>query len=97
MGWDQGWRQACGSTLKLLYAMGKNHMQNYRIFKSRSTMEAVNWECDDALGEHVWVTEQTISLQEAKALEAFPARCPRNSVRCPVENVTVLCTNQSQQ
>ena len=54
-------------------------MQNYRIFKLRSIMEAVNWVCDDALDEHVWVSEQTITLQEATALEAlqydFEMRC----------------------
>ena len=27
--------------------------------------------CDDDLDEHVWVSEQTISLQEAKVLEAL--------------------------
>ena len=50
---------------------GQNHMQNYRISKLRSIMEAVNWVCDDALDEHVWVSEQTISLQKAKVLEAL--------------------------
>ena len=35
-------------------------MQNY--------MAAVKWVCDDALDEHVWVSELTISLQEAKVL-----------------------------
>ena len=34
-------------------------------------MEAVNSVCDDALDEHVWVPEQTISLEEAKVLEAL--------------------------
>ena len=34
-------------------------------------MEAVNWVCDDALDEHVWVSEHTISLQEANVLEAL--------------------------
>ena len=33
-------------------------------------MEAVSLVCDDALDEHVWVSEVTISCQEAKALEA---------------------------
>ena len=27
--------------------------------------------CDDALDEHVWVSEQTLSLQKAKVLEAL--------------------------
>ena len=31
----------------------QNHMQNARIFKLRSIMEAVNWVCDDALDEYV--------------------------------------------
>ena len=42
-----------------------------KIFKSRSIMEAVSWVCDDALYEHVWVSEHTISLQEAKVVEAL--------------------------
>ena len=40
-------------------------------FKFRSIMEAVNWVCDDALDEHVWVSELTISCPEAKVLEAL--------------------------
>ena len=36
-------------------------MQNYKIFKLRSIMEAVSWVCDDALDEHVWLSTQTIS------------------------------------
>ena len=28
-------------------------------------MEAVKWVCDDALDDHVWVSELTISCQEA--------------------------------
>ena len=34
-------------------------------------MEAVNCVCDVALDEHVWVSELTISCQEAKVLEAL--------------------------
>ena len=34
-------------------------------------MDAVNWVCDDAVDEHVWVSKQTISLQEAEVLEAL--------------------------
>ena len=34
-------------------------------------MEAVNWVCDNALDEHVWVSEQTIPVEEAKVLEAL--------------------------
>ena len=41
----------------------QNHMQHYSINKLGSIMEAVNWVCDDALDEHVWVSEQTKTLQ----------------------------------
>ena len=34
-------------------------------------METINWVCDDVLDEHVWVSEQTLSLQETKVLEAL--------------------------
>ena len=34
-------------------------------------MEAANWVCDDALDDHVWVSELTISCQEAKVLKAL--------------------------
>ena len=33
-------------------------------------MEEVNWVCDDALDDHVWVSELTISCRDAKVLEA---------------------------
>ena len=49
----------------------QNHMQNLRIFKLRSIVEGVNWVCDDAVDEHAWVSEQTMSLQGARALEAL--------------------------
>ena len=58
-------------------------------------MEAVSWVCDDALEEHLCVSEQTISLQKAKVLEAL--QYDRKSVQSPVGNVMVLCTNQPQQ
>ena len=46
-------------------------MQEYRMQKkNRSIMEAVNWVCDDALDDHVWVLELTISCQETQVLEA---------------------------
>ena len=50
---------------------GQNNMQDYRLQKFRSIMEAVNLVCDDALDDHVWVSELTISCQEAKVLEAL--------------------------
>ena len=46
-------------------------MQNCILLKFRSILEAVNWVCDDALDEHVWVSELTISCQEAKILDAL--------------------------
>ena len=45
-------------------------MQEYKLLKVRSIMEAVNWVCDDALDDHEWVSELTISCEEAKVLEA---------------------------
>ena len=46
-------------------------MLNYRLLPFRSIWEAVNWVCDDALDDHVWVSELTISCQKAKVLEAL--------------------------
>ena len=34
---------------------GQRHTQTFRI----NDLEAVTWVCDDALDEHVWVSEQT--------------------------------------
>ena len=34
-------------------------------------MEADKWLYDDALDEHMWVSKETIPLQEAKVLEAL--------------------------
>ena len=48
---------------------GQNNMQECRLHKLRSIMEAVIWVCDDALDDHVWVSEPTISCKEAKVLE----------------------------
>ena len=39
--------------------------------KIRSNVEAASWVCDDPLEDHVWVSELTISCQEAKVLEAL--------------------------
>ena len=44
----------------------QNHMQKDRFLKFRSIMDAVNWVCDDALDEHVWVSELAISCEEAR-------------------------------
>ena len=46
-------------------------MQDYGLQKFRSIMEAVIWLCDDALDDHVWVSELTIYFQEANVLEAL--------------------------
>ena len=46
---------------KTVICNGQNHMQNSRLFKFKSIIEAVKWVCDDALDEHVWVSELTIS------------------------------------
>ena len=43
----------------------QDNMQEYSLLKFRSIMEAENWVCDDALDDHVWASELTISLQEA--------------------------------
>ena len=77
---------------KAVVCNGQGHMQNLRIFKLRSILEAFNGVRDDALDDHVWVSEQTTALQEAKILEAL-----HNDMRGSVENVVVLSTNQSQQ
>ena len=50
----------------------KPFCKNLRIFKLRSIMEALIGCVDGALDEHVWVSEQTISLQEAGVLGALP-------------------------
>ena len=54
---------------KVMICNGQNNMQEYRRHKCRSIMEAVNWVCDDALDDHVWVSERAISCQEAKGLQ----------------------------
>ena len=40
-------------------------------FVVRSIIAPVSWVCDVALDDHVWVSELTISCQEAKVLEAL--------------------------
>ena len=50
---------------KAVICNGQNHMQNYRLLKFRSFLEAVNWVCDDALDDHAWVSSLTTSCQEA--------------------------------
>ena len=50
---------------------GVQWSNQHRLQKIRSIMEAVNWVCEDALDDHMWVSELTISCQEAKVLEAL--------------------------
>ena len=54
---------------KAVLCNGQENMQEYKLLKFRSIMEAVNWVCDDALEDRVWVHELTLSCQEAKVLE----------------------------
>ena len=56
---------------KAVVCDGQSHKKNFRIFKLRSILEAVNWVCDGALDDHLWLSEQTTVLQEAKVLEAL--------------------------
>ena len=56
---------------KAVMCNGQDNMQEYRLLKFRSTMEAVSWVCDDALDDYVWVSGLTISCREAKVLEAL--------------------------
>ena len=54
---------------KVAICNGQNNMQNYRLLKFRSMTGAVSWVFDDALDDHVWVSELTMSCREAKVLE----------------------------
>ena len=49
----------------------QENMQEYRLLKFRSIMMIVNWVCDDALDDHVWVNELTIPCQGTEVLEAL--------------------------
>ena len=98
IGWDPDSQWACGYIFKYTKAVkcnGQSHMQNYRLLKFRSIMEAVSWVFDDVLDEHVWVSELTISCQEAEVLEPPTVR-PGKSMHCPVENAMVLGTHKPQ-
>ena len=76
-GWEEedwiGSRFAAGmfKYTKAVIRNGQNNMQNYRLLKFSSIMEAVSWVCDDALDDHVWVSELTISCQERKVLKTL--------------------------
>ena len=54
-----------GGWERLLFAADKKPHAQLRLLKFRSMMESANWVCDDALEDHVWVSELTISCQEA--------------------------------
>ena len=79
---------------KAVICNGQDNMQEYRVLKCRSMMEAVNWVCDDALGDHVWVSELTISCQEAKVFGSSAIR-PCKPMHSPVGYVVVLGTEKS--
>ena len=50
---------------------GQNHMQNYRVLKVRSIMEAVIWVCDDALDELLWVSGLPSHVKYGKKLKSI--------------------------
>ena len=56
---------------KAVICNGQNNMQDHWLQLFRSIMEAVNWVCDDALDDRVWVSELTISCQERKVLKTL--------------------------
>ena len=80
-GWEEGEEQESWVGTRIAASMwictkavvcnGQRHMQNFRIFKLRFILEAVNWVNDDALDDHVWVSEMTIAQQVAKVLDAL--------------------------
>ena len=57
-------------------------------------MEGATWVCDDALEDHVWVSELTISRQEAEVSGGSQLR-HRGPLRCPVENAVVFVSNKT--
>ena len=79
---------------KAVICNGQNHAQNYRLFKVKSVMEAVNCVCDDALDEHVRVSECLIAGGKRSG---SPAIRDSNSMHCPVVNYVVLGTYKPQQ
>ena len=80
-GWEEGEEQESWVGTRFAASMwiytkavvcnGQSHMQNFKIFKLRSILEAVNWVGDDAFDDHVWVTEMTTAQQVAKVLDAL--------------------------
>ena len=55
---------------KLSFAMRKITCRITGSLNSSPSWKLENWVCDDALGRHMWVSEHTISCEEAKVLEA---------------------------
>ena len=94
-GWDRGSRQAFGIYTKAVICNGQKNMQDCKLQQFRSIMKAVNWVCDDALDDHVRVSELTISCREAKVLEALQYNLANP---CMVQwgMLWVLGTNKSQ-
>ena len=51
---------------KAVICNGQGNTHVCLMQRFRSVMEGVNWVCDDALEDHVWVSELTISRQETE-------------------------------
>ena len=49
---------------------GQESTQEYLRRRLLSIMESVTWVCEDALEDHKWVSEFTISMQENEVLVA---------------------------
>ena len=55
---------------KAVICNGQENTQEYLMQRFRPIMEDANWVCDDVLNDHEWVSERTISRQEAEVLVA---------------------------
>ena len=53
---------------KAVICNGEENTQEYLMQRFRSVMEGVHRVCDDALEDHEWVSELTISRQETEVL-----------------------------
>ena len=71
VGWVQDSLRACGSTQKPSSVTDRVTCKTSGSFKLKSILEAVNSVCDDAIHDHVWVSDKTRALQEAQVLEAM--------------------------
>ena len=82
-------QRVCGSTQQPVSCNGQENTQEYLMQRFRSIMEGVNRACDDALEDHEWVSERTISRQETEVLVAL------NYDIEAVENAVVLVSNKT--